>query len=55
LLGKIADFYDQEVDEAIDGMTAMMEPLIMVVLGGIIGTVMMAMYMPIFTMGDNIK
>jgi type IV pilus assembly protein PilC len=55
MLGKIADFYDQEVDEAIDGMTAMMEPLIMVVLGGIIGTVMMAMYMPIFTMGDNIK
>lgn len=55
MLGKIADFYDQEVDEAIDGMTAMMEPIIMVVLGGIIGTVMMAMYMPIFTMGDNIK
>lgn len=55
MLGKIADFYDQEVDEAIDGMTAMMEPIIMVVLGGIIGTVMMAMYMPIFTMGDNIN
>ncbi len=55
MLGKIADFYDSEVDEAIDGMTAMMEPIIMVVLGGIIGSVMMAMYMPIFTMGDNIK
>jgi type IV pilus assembly protein PilC len=53
MLGKIADFYDTEVDEAIDGMTAMMEPIIMVVLGGIIGTVMMAMYMPIFTMGDT--
>ncbi len=55
MLGKIADFYDSEVDEAIDGMTAMMEPIIMLVLGGIIGTVMLAMYMPIFTMGDNIK
>ncbi len=55
MLGKIADFYDTEVDEAIEGMTAMMEPIIMVVLGGIIGSVMMAMYMPIFTMGDNVK
>lgn len=55
MLGKIADFYDAEVDEAIDGMTAMMEPIIMVVLGGIIGTVMLAMYMPIFSMGDNVK
>lgn len=55
MLGKIADFYDAEVDEAIDGMTAMMEPIIMVLLGGVIGTVMLAMYMPIFTMGDNVK
>lgn len=55
MLAKIADFYDAEVDEAIDGMTAMMEPLIMVVLGGVIGTVMMAMYMPIFTMGETVK
>jgi type IV pilus assembly protein PilC len=55
MLTKIADFYDGEVDEAVDGMTAMMEPIIMVVLGGIIGTVMMAMYMPIFTMGDHVK
>jgi len=55
MLSKIADFYDTEVDEAVDGMTAMMEPLIMVLLGGIIGTVMMAMYMPIFTMGDHVK
>ncbi len=55
MLAKIADFYDSEVDEAIDGMTAMMEPIIMVVLGGVIGTVMMAMYMPIFTMGEGVK
>ncbi len=55
MLVKIADFYDSEVDEAVEGMTAMMEPIIMVLLGGIIGTVMISMYMPIFTMADNIK
>jgi type IV pilus assembly protein PilC len=54
MLTKISDFYDDEVDEAIEGMTAVMEPLMMVVLGGIIGTVMMGMYMPIFTMGETI-
>ena len=54
MLTKISDFYDDEVDEAIEGMTAIMEPVMMVVLGGIIGTVMMGMYMPIFTMGETI-
>ncbi len=53
MLAKIADFYDAEVDEAVDGMSAVMEPLIMVVLGGIIGTIMLGMYMPIFTMADH--
>ena len=55
MLNKIADFYDDEVDEAIDGLMAMLEPIIMVVLGGIIGTVMMAMYLPIFSMGDALS
>lgn len=53
MLAKIADFYDSEVDDAVDGMSAIMEPLIMVVLGGIIGTVMIGLYMPIFTMADH--
>lgn len=53
MLAKIADFYDAEVDDAVDGMSAVMEPLIMVVLGGIIGTVMLGLYMPIFTMADH--
>lgn len=53
MLSKIADFYDDEVDMSVDGLTSMIEPLIMVVLGGIIGTVMLAMYMPIFAMGDT--
>ncbi len=55
MLNKIADFYEDEVDNAVDGLMAMIEPLIMVVLGGIIGSVMMAMYMPIFAMGDAIS
>ena len=55
MLTKIADFYDDEVDQAVDGLMAMIEPLIMVLLGGIIGSVMIAMYMPIFQMGDAIS
>jgi type IV pilus assembly protein PilC len=54
MLTKIADFYDDEVDAAVDGITSMMEPLIMVVLGGIIGSVMVSMYAPIFSMADGI-
>jgi type IV pilus assembly protein PilC len=54
MLTKIADFYDDEVDQAVDGVTSMMEPLIMVVLGGLIGSVMVSMYAPIFTMADNL-
>lgn len=54
MLTKIADFYDDEVDSAVDGVTSMMEPLIMVVLGGIIGTVMIGMYAPIFQMAGGV-
>lgn len=54
MLTKIADFYDDEVDAAVDGVTSMMEPLIMVVLGGIIGSVMIAMYAPIFQMAGGV-
>lgn len=52
---KVADFYDEEVDAAIDALTSMMEPLIMVVLGGAVGFLMIAMYMPMFSMSDAIK
>ena len=55
MLGKIADFYDDEVDTAVDGITSLIEPLIMVLLGGIIGIVLLAMYMPIFSMADNVS
>ena len=53
MLTKIADFYDDEVDAAVDGMTSLIEPLIMVVLGGIISVVLLAMYLPIFNMADT--
>jgi type IV pilus assembly protein PilC len=55
MLGKIADFYDDEVDVAVGAMTKAMEPLMMVFLGGIVGGLIIAMYMPIFEMAGNIK
>lgn len=55
MLGKIADFYDDEVDVAIGALTSMIEPLMMVVLGGIVGFFMIAMYLPIFSMASAVK
>lgn len=52
MLGKIADFYDDEVDAAVEALTAAMEPAIMMVLGPIIGFVVIAMYLPIFKMAS---
>jgi len=54
MLAKIAEFYEQEVDTAVDGLTALMEPAIMVVLGGLVGGLIIAMYLPIFSMAGNI-
>jgi len=51
MLAKIADFYDQEVDDAVDSMSSLMEPVIMVILGVLIGGLVLAMYLPIFQMG----
>ncbi len=50
MLEKIADFYDQEVDQAVDNLTAAIEPIMMVFLGGLIGGLVIAMYLPIFKM-----
>lgn len=55
MLSKIADFYEDEVDASVDAITSLIEPLIMVLLGGIIGVVLLAMYMPIFAMGDAVS
>jgi len=55
MLGKIADFYDDEVDVAVASLTSAIEPLMMVFLGGTVGYFMIAMYLPIFTMAGTIK
>lgn len=55
MLNKIADFYEEEVDVAVASMTSLLEPLIMVVLGTVIGGLVLAMYMPVFEMAGNIK
>jgi len=52
MLAKVADFYEDEVDNAVASMTAMMEPLIIAILGGIIGFIVIAMYMPIFNLAN---
>ncbi len=52
MLGKVADFYEEEVDDAVDGLSSLMEPLIMAFLGVIIGGLVVAMYLPIFKMGE---
>jgi type IV pilus assembly protein PilC len=52
MLGKVADFYEAEVDDMVDAISSLMEPLIMIVLGGIIGGMVVAMYLPIFKLGE---
>ena len=54
MLGKIADFYDDEVDQAVENLTAMIEPFMMVFLGVVVGGLLIAMYLPIFTMAGQI-
>jgi len=54
MLNKIADFYDEDVDAAVNTLTSMMEPIMMVVLGGIVGGLVISMYLPIFKMGEAI-
>ena len=54
MLSKVADFYEQEVDDAVDALTSLLEPLIMSVLGILIGGLVVAMYLPIFKMGAAI-
>jgi type IV pilus assembly protein PilC len=52
MLGKVADFYEAEVDDAVAALSSLMEPVIMVVLGTLIGGMVVAMYLPIFKMGE---
>ncbi len=54
MLQKIADFYEEEVDVAVGAMTALMEPIMMVFLGGLVGGLIIAMYLPVFELAGNI-
>jgi type IV pilus assembly protein PilC len=55
MLAKIADFYDDEVDAGVAALTSMIEPIMMVFLGGVVGGFLVAMYLPIFSIAGSIK
>ncbi|HAU13318.1 MAG TPA: type II secretion system protein F, partial [Gammaproteobacteria bacterium] len=52
MLDKVATYYEDEVDNAVDGLTSLLEPLIMAVLGVLVGGLIIAMYLPIFQLGS---
>jgi type IV pilus assembly protein PilC len=52
MLGKVADFFEREVDDAVEALASLMEPMIMVILGGLIGGLVVALYLPIFKLGS---
>jgi type IV pilus assembly protein PilC len=52
MLGKVADFFEQEVDDSVDALSSLLEPIIMVFLGVVIGGIVIAMYLPIFKLGS---
>jgi type IV pilus assembly protein PilC len=54
MLNKIADFYEEEVDLAVGALTALLEPMMMVVIGGMVGFILIAMYMPIFSLAGAV-
>jgi type IV pilus assembly protein PilC len=55
MLNKIADFYEEETDVAVAAMTSALEPIMMVGVGGMVGVVLVAMYLPVFSLAGNIK
>ena len=55
MMVKIADFYDDEVDQAVENLMTMIEPFMMVFLGVVVGGLLIAMYLPIFTMAAQIS
>lgn len=55
MLNKIADFYEEEVDVAVAALTSLLEPILMVFIGAVVGTVLVAMYLPIFDLAGKIK
>jgi type IV pilus assembly protein PilC len=54
MLAKVADFYESEVDAAVEGLTSMIEPLVIVFMGAVIGTIVVAMFLPMFNMSGAV-
>jgi type IV pilus assembly protein PilC len=52
MLSKVADYFEREVDETVDALASLMEPMIMVILGVVIGGIVIAIYLPIFKLGQ---
>lgn len=55
MLSKVADFYEEEVDNAVDSLSSLLEPLILVILGVLVGGLVIAMYLPIFKLGSAVR
>jgi type IV pilus assembly protein PilC len=55
MLNKVADFYEEETDVAVAALTSSLEPIMMVGVGGMVGVVLVAMYLPIFSLAGNLK
>ena len=55
MLAKIADFYDSEVEAAVKALTSIMEPVMIIVVGGIVGVIVISMYLPLFSIYNSIK
>jgi type IV pilus assembly protein PilC len=55
MLNKVADFYDEEVENSVDALTSILEPIMVVVIGGIVGSIVVGMYLPIFSIIQQIK
>jgi type IV pilus assembly protein PilC len=55
MLSKIADFYDDEVDAAVKALTSILEPVMIIVVGGIVGVIVISMYLPLFSVYNSIK
>lgn len=54
MLEKVAEFYEEEVDAAVEALTTMMEPIMLLLIGGMIGTIVIALYLPIFKLGQTV-
>jgi len=55
MLSKVADFYEDEVESSVKALTSMLEPALIVIVGGIVATILLAMYLPMFSVFEQIK